>query len=194
MSNISPKADEIVHSARGLIITGGYNGFSYADISAQVGIRKASIHHHFPTKADLVRVVISRYREEARHGLAAVSAGIPDPVDQLGAYTGYWEACIRDDAAPFCVCAMLAAELSVLPPDVAVEVRGHFHDSSTWLAEVMEAGVAKGRMRLQRPAKQEGISFLATVHGAMLSARAYGDRAIFASIVEPLYDRLAVSH
>jgi TetR/AcrR family transcriptional repressor of nem operon len=194
MSNISPKADEIVHSARGLIISGGYNGFSYADISAQVGIRKASIHHHFPTKADLVRIVVARYREEARHGLAGVSAAIADPVDQLRAYTGYWEACIRDDAAPFCICAMLAAELPALPAEVAVEVRGHFQDSSTWLAGVMEAGVGKGRMRLPRPAKQEGISFLATVHGAMLSARAYGDKAIFATIVEPLFDRLVVSH
>ncbi len=147
MSNISTKADEIVQSARGLIIAGGYNSFSFADISAQVGICKASIHHHFPTKADLVRIVVARYRQEARQGLAGADANIADPVARLRAYTGFWEACIRDNSAPFCICAMLAAELPVLPADVAVEVRGHFRDLSGWLAAVMEKGAAEGRSR-----------------------------------------------
>ncbi|MDP2026901.1 TetR/AcrR family transcriptional regulator [Sulfuriferula sp.] len=31
----------------------GFNDFSYADIANEVGIRKASLHHHFPTKTDL---------------------------------------------------------------------------------------------------------------------------------------------
>ncbi|AVA23441.1 TetR/AcrR family transcriptional regulator [Rhizobium sp. LEGMi198b] len=194
MSNISTKADEIVQSARGLIIAGGYNSFSFADISAEVGIRKASIHHHFPTKADLVRTVVARYREEARQGLAGVDANIADPVARLRAYTGFWEACIRDNTAPFCICAMLAAELPVLPADVAAEVRGHFRDLSSWLAAVMEKGAAEGRLILPRPAAGEALSFMATVHGAMLSARAYGDPSVFATIVEPLFDRLATLH
>ena len=194
MSNISTKADEIVQSARGLIIAGGYNSFSFADISAEVGIRKASIHHHFPTKADLVRIVVARYRQEARQGLAGADANIADPVARLRAYTGFWEACIRDNSAPFCICAMLAAELPVLPADVAVEVRGHFRDLSGWLAAVMEKGAAEGRLVLPRPAAEEALSFMATVHGAMLSARAYGDPVVFATIVEPLFDRLSLRH
>ena len=194
MSNISTKADEIVQSARGLIIAGGYNSFSFADISAEVGIRKASIHHHFPTKADLVRIVVARYREEARQGLAKADADIADPVARLRAYTGFWEACIRDNTAPFCICAMLAAELPVLPADVAAEVRGHFRDLSGWLAAVMEKGAADRRLVMPRPATEEALSFMATVHGAMLSARAYGDPVVFATIVEPLFDRLATFH
>lgn len=60
---LSPKAVEIIAHARSLLEAGGYNGFSYADISARVHISKASIHHHFPSKAELVRVVVARYRE-----------------------------------------------------------------------------------------------------------------------------------
>ncbi|REM97679.1 TetR/AcrR family transcriptional regulator, partial [Mycobacterium tuberculosis] len=51
---LSPKAVEIVGHARSLLESGGYNGFSYADIAARVNISKASIHHHFPSKAELV--------------------------------------------------------------------------------------------------------------------------------------------
>lgn len=68
---LSPRATEIVEQTRLLLATGGYHGFSYADISERVRIGKASIHHHFPTKADLVLVVIKRHREQARTGLAA---------------------------------------------------------------------------------------------------------------------------
>ncbi|MDE1991275.1 MAG: TetR/AcrR family transcriptional regulator [Rhizobiaceae bacterium] len=194
MSNISNKADEIVRSARGLIVAGGYNSFSFADISAEVSIRKASIHHHFPTKADLVKTVVARYREEALHGLAMADANIADPLARLRAYTGFWEACIRDNNAPFCICAMLAAELPVLPGEVTIEVRGHFRDLSGWLATVLQKGVAEGRLVLSRPAAEEALSFMATVHGAMLSARAYGDPLVFTAIIEPLFDRIAIRH
>src|SRR3546814_4811414 len=69
-------------------------GFSYADISSVVGIRKASIHHHFPSKSDLVRTVVAQYREEAEAGIAELERNVPDPLEQLRAYIGYWEACI----------------------------------------------------------------------------------------------------
>lgn len=65
---LSPKAAEIVSHARTLLEAGGYNGFSYADIAVRVNISKASIHHHFPSKAELVQVVVALYRAEAREG------------------------------------------------------------------------------------------------------------------------------
>ena len=52
MAIATATSDDILGCARTLIIAGGYNGFSYADVAAVVGIRKASIHHHFPTKVD----------------------------------------------------------------------------------------------------------------------------------------------
>lgn len=169
--------------AQTLLGTGGYNGFSYADISESVGISKASIHHHFPSKADLVQTVVRRYREEGRKGLATLESQISDPLAQLQAYTGYWEACIRDGSSSFCVCAMLAAELPAIPGQVAEEVRGHFRDLAAWLASVLEKGAATGVFRLRAGPEPEAMALMATVHGAMLSARAYGDPAVFAAIV-----------
>ena len=79
---------------------------------------------------------------------------------------------------------MLAAEMMAIPPEVADEVRGHFQDVSTWLASVLKAGAAKKDFRLQTSAESEARALLATVHGAMLSARAYGDPKLFATIVQ----------
>ncbi|MBN9083382.1 MAG: TetR family transcriptional regulator [Rhizobiales bacterium 62-17] len=192
MSNLSTTSDDILRCARSLIIAGGYNGFSYADISQVVGIRKASIHHHFPSKAELVRTLVARYREEAEVGIAELERHHPEPVDQLRAYTGFWRDCIADGSVTFCVCALLASEIPALPPEIALEVRAYFRALSAWLTSVMERGAKQGTLALSGTARSEAESFMATVHGAMLSARAYGDPKIFDAVTHPLIERLAV--
>ena len=140
MTNLSSTADDILDCAQSLILAGGYNGFSYADIAEVVGIRKASIHHHFPSKVDLVRMLVLRYREAARAGFVALEASSADPRAQLSSYVGYWEKCLLDGSAPFCVCALLASELPVLPAEVAAEVRLHFETLQVWLTSAFERG------------------------------------------------------
>ena len=193
MSNPSTTADDILRCARSLIIAGGYNGFSYADISKVVGIRNASIHHHFPSKSDLVRKLVARYRDEAQAGIAALERNVSDPGELLRAYTSYWEACITDATAPFCVCALLAGQIPVLPEEVALEVRAHFRAVSAWLTSVLERGAKQGLLRLAGTAKGEAEIFIATIHGAMLSARAYGDPEMFGAVVRPVLERLGVN-
>ncbi|GAA4827561.1 TetR/AcrR family transcriptional regulator [Paenibacillus vulneris] len=190
MDNLSTTFDNILACARTLIVTGGYNGFSYADIADVVGIRKASIHHHFPSKVDLVRTLVARYRKEAEAGMANLELQVSDPLEQLRYYTGYWEACIADASAPFCVCALLASQLPVLPEEVALEVRAHFSYLSAWLTSVLERGVLQGQFQLMNTPRDEAETFMATVHGAMLSARAYGDPKIFGVVTETLMGRL----
>jgi TetR/AcrR family transcriptional repressor of nem operon len=187
---LSPRATENAACARALLVSGGYNSFSYADISEAVQISKASIHHHFPSKVELVRTVLMLYREEARAGLAALAQRIPDPLGQLEAYTGYWAACMGDATSSFCICAMLAAELPTIPREVADEVSGHFLDLTVWLSSLLAKGAAEGVFFLGASPEGEAMTFVATVHGAMLSARAYGDPDAFAAIVQPLIRRL----
>ena len=184
-------ADDILACARSLIVAGGYNGFSYADIAEVVGIRKPSIHHHFPSKLDLVKTLVVRYREAAEEGIANLERAVPGPLDRLRAYIGYWKTCIGDASAPFCVCALLANELPVLPEEIALEIRAYFRFLSGWLTAVLERAAALGVVALTDTPRVEAEAFMATVHGAMLSARAYGDTAIFGTIMDPQLARLS---
>jgi TetR/AcrR family transcriptional repressor of nem operon len=186
----SATSDNILRCAQSLIIAGGYNGFSYTDISKVIGIRNASIHHHFPSKVDLVRTLVARYRMEAQAGIAELERQVSDPIGLLRAYTGFWEGCIAEPTSSFCVCALLASEIPVLPEEVALEVRAHFRALSSWLASIFERGVAQRSLRLAGSAKDEAEAFLAAMHGAMLSARAYGDAKVFGAIVRSLLARL----
>lgn len=192
-ADLSPRATEIADQTTLLLAAGGYHGFSYADISERVKIGKASIHHHFPSKAELVQTVVARYRAQARDGMAALDRHHHDPVEQLKAYTGYWSKCIREGTSPICICAMLAAELPAIPPEVADEVRAHFQDLSAWLVSVLKKGSANGQFRLQGTPANEAKAFMAIVHGAMLSARAFGNPKTFDSITQGAISQLTVA-
>jgi TetR/AcrR family transcriptional repressor of nem operon len=196
MSNLSNTSDEILASARNLIMSGGYNGFSYADISEVVGIRKASIHHHFPSKIDLVRELVKRYREDGQASVVTLEQNVPDALDILKVYADHWAKCIADASRPYCVCALLASELPSLPPEVATEVTNFFRFISSWLTTVMERGSKIGALNLTSEPHVEAEAFLATVYGAMLSARAYGKPEVFSTILAPALNRLTptVSH
>ena len=184
---------KLIDSARYLIQTRGYNGFSYADVAEEVQVRKASIHHHFPAKSDLAKAVVEQSRAVIEVQTRTLDGGAFDPDEQLRMYTGYWEKCIADASAPFCVAGMLASELPTLPADLAQEVRAHFRDLSNWLEVVMTRGAQLGRFQLQGSARQEAEAFMATVYGAMLAARAYGDAKVFSDIVASGLKRLAPS-
>ncbi|MET0936683.1 MAG: TetR/AcrR family transcriptional regulator [Luteibacter sp.] len=174
---------KLIDSARHLIQTRGYNGFSYADVAEEVQVRKASIHHHFPAKADLARAVVQQSRAIIVEQTRTLAAGAFNPEEQLRMYTGYWEKCIADASAPFCVAGMLASELPTLPDDLAKDVSAHFRDLSNWLEIVLTRGAQMGLFDLQGSARQEAESFMAMVYGAMLAARAYGDPKVFTEIV-----------
>ena len=188
-TELSPKATEIIEHARSLLEAGGYNSFSYADISARVHISKASIHHHFPSKAELVRVVVTRYREEARQGMIMLDQ-LADPLAKLNAYVGYWSKCIDEGTSSFCICAMLAVELQLIPDEIASVIHGHFQDLVDWLASVFTEGEAIGQFRLQNTPAIEAKAFMATVHGAMLAARGFGDPKTFQTLVQLSIDKL----
>ena len=192
--DLSPKANEIVAHARQLLEAGGYNGFSYADISTRVGISKASIHHHFPSKAELVRTVVELYRAEAREGLAMLDRQLNDPLKELNAYVDYWSSCIGGGTSSFCICAMLAAESPLIPSEISEQVRGHFEDLSGWLESTLEKGIALGQFRLQGAPADEAKAFMASVHGAMLAARGFGDARTFEALARLSVARLIPAH
>ena len=183
-------SERILDVAQSLVVAGGYNGFSYSDISAAIGIKKASIHHHFPTKAELVSALVDRYRQQTEVGLKFLQEQSSSPAKQLQSYLDYWQTCLRDASLPFCVCAMLAGEMQMLPEEVAVRVRGHFQSLAGWLTAVLKAGLELDVFRSANRPEEEAQILMASVHGAMLSARALNDPGLFGAIVKPQMARL----
>jgi TetR/AcrR family transcriptional repressor of nem operon len=105
---------------------------------------------------------------------------------------GYWQSCIGDATRGYCVCALLATQIPVLPHEAVVEVLTHFRTLSALPTSVLERGSKQGTFMPYGNARSEAEAFMATVYGAMLSARACGDPEMFGVITLPLIDRLVI--
>ncbi|RAK52211.1 TetR/AcrR family transcriptional regulator [Phenylobacterium deserti] len=183
-------ADKLIGEAGRLIVNAGYNGFSYAHLAERLGIRKASIHHHFPSKVDLVVAVVEQQRTVIRQQIAALENDEPDAMAQLLAYVDYWKRCIEDQSEPFCLAGVLAVELPALPEDVGVAVRGHFNDLGEWLKRVMALGVRQGAIQLELEPETSAQFFQTAIYGAMVMARAYDDPGKFNFVVDAFLARM----
>src|ERR1700730_11252261 len=60
-SVVSETAERLIDLAEAHICNAGYGRFSLRDLAAEIGIKSASVHHHFPTKATMVAAVARRY-------------------------------------------------------------------------------------------------------------------------------------
>lgn len=176
--------------ARKLLAERGFSAFSYADIADAIHIRKASIHHHFPTKTALVVAVLERHRLRMQEAHAGLDAHVSSPVDRLKQYVDYWEVCIRSMTEPFCIAALLGAELPSLPAVVQAEVGKHFTYLRQWIAKTLKAGVKQESIKLQGTADVEAEMLMAAVHGAMISARVNNSSIIFKQITANAIQRL----
>ena len=171
-------AGRILDAAQRLVQSRGFNGFSYADIAAEIGIKKASLHYHFETKDELGRALLARYLERFRGALAAVDQASTDPRERLRRYAGLYLGVLRDEER-MCLCGMLAADVQTLARPVREGVRRFFEMNEAWLTKVLEAGRKSGVLSFKGSASAEAVVFLSTLEGAMLVARSIGGPARF---------------
>ena len=179
--------DQIVEAATAVVQMGGYNSFSYADIADAVGIRKASIHHHFPAKSDLGQEVARRYRQRFAEALNDIELKTDDAVLRLERYADLYARSISQHGR-MCLCGMLAAEYATLPAGVQEEVRGFFDEQREWLAHTL-----RGERRPHTESRRLADAFLAGLEGALLVSRTDGSTARFRSIARVLIDGLIQS-
>jgi TetR/AcrR family transcriptional repressor of nem operon len=184
-------SQRILDVAVQLAQTRGFNGFSYADIAEKLVVTKASLHYHFPSKADLGRSLIERYRAAFGDALARIDRQAPAARERLRRYVGLYDTVLRDDR--MCLCGMLAAEYATLPEAMQDELRRFFDENEVWLGRVLEEGRKAGELAFRGPAKQRARVMLGALEGAMLVARTYRDDRRFASaakqVLADLIDR-----
>jgi TetR/AcrR family transcriptional repressor of nem operon len=184
-------AERILDAANTLLIDRGYSAFSYADIADTVKISKASIHHHFPTKAGLVVAVLTRHRARIAEGMKALDDQIANPLIRIKNYFKFWEGCIEGRTRSFCIGALLGAEMPSLPEEVQAEVRSHFAVLTEWFERTLKAGTKARTIQLQGTVAAEAQMLIAVLHGAMLSARAMSNCDVFKMLSQAELNRIS---
>lgn len=180
--------DLLLKEAEALMRTRGYAAFSYADLSERVGIRKASIHHHFPSKEALGQALIDSYLENFDAALAAVLAEETSAEARLSRYAGFFVASMADGMMP--LCGALSAEAFVLPNSLQSRVHRFFDMHLEWLEKVVGDGIEAGELRAGTAPRRIATLILSTMEGASLVAWAVKDGAVIEPAFRDLYERL----
>lgn len=170
-------ASRILDIAERLVQTRGFNSFSYADIAAELGITKASLHYHYPGKSELGHALITRYAERFSQALDDIDRDLPDARTKLEAYADLYAGVLRGER--MCMCGVLAAEFQTLPDEMRAEVIRFFDENQAWLANALKQGKADRSLTYRGRAEDVAQGILSTLEGAMLVARPYGDLARF---------------
>jgi TetR/AcrR family transcriptional repressor of nem operon len=174
--------------AERLVQVRGFNGFSYADIATELHITKASLHYHFPGKAELGEALIARYSARFADALERIDHETTAARAKLDAYVSIYSGVLR--ANRMCLCGILAAEYETLPKSMRDAVTRFFEDNEAWLTNVIAQGQADGSLSVRGTASDASQMILNGLEGAMLLARTHGGLTRFQSSARQLLDTL----
>ncbi len=160
----------------------GYNGFSYAHIAAELEVKNAAIHYHFPSKEELGCAVIKRYRD--RFQLWINNARVKDlaPEKKLDWFFGIYTN-MRADNGKICLVGSLEAEFNSIPAALQEETKAMNRELLVWLEATLAEGKEAGVFHFNGDAVGKAAVILSSVQGALQMARALGPRK-FTAVVE----------
>ena len=179
---------KILDLAENLLRDLGFNGFSYADIASTLGITKASLHYHFPTKAALGHRLIERYEQRFLEALEAIDRGGADAREKLRRYAAIYTDVLRSNR--MCLCGMLASDYATLAKPIKDGVKHFFDRNEQWLVAVLEDGRASGTLRFAGSPDVVARGIVGALEGAMMLARSYGEVVRFEAVADRLIAEL----
>jgi TetR/AcrR family transcriptional repressor of nem operon len=166
--------EQIMELGRSTVQAHGYGGLSFRELAKAIGIKSASIHYHFPAKADLGAALVREYCASAKAELAAIWDGAPDAPARLKRYAAIFRRAL-EDGNRMCLAGFLAAEHLDLPEAVQREVEAFIELNVAWIARVLGGkGGSEARAR----------AIYAAIAGAQLVAHGKGDARIYDEIVK----------
>ncbi|WP_287438787.1 TetR/AcrR family transcriptional regulator [Reinekea sp.] len=172
--------EQLQDRAEYYIRRGGYNSFSFRDLANDLGMKSASVHYHFPTKADLGASVARRYTERF---IGSLKQGITDS-STAGDYVELLILVFHREMTQtrqLCLFAILSAEKQLLSEAIQEAITTFYQLVLNWLIE------AFARDMPADSAEQRAIQVFATLQGALLGAHALKNRKYFYIAVETLY-------
>lgn len=175
---------KILDVAEGLVQRVGLNAMSYQHISDAVGVRKASIHHHFPKKENLVEALLLRCHVSYGDNYQAIVEGAwsaPDKLQQLAA--------VFADGLQhrqLCLVGTISADLNTLSENSRRVLEVTIQQTVDIFVVVFKQGQQEGSLSFTSPVEETAYAFFSFLLGAQISARACGGEPSFRSATEAI--------
>ena len=164
---------KIIDAAENMIRAGGYNGFSFGKIAAEIGVKSSSVHYYFPTKEDLALEVAIRYKENFIAALGDPKPKGSTPAEIIKRYSNLFQTAF-DTSGKVCLCGMLSTEVQLLPEKVRAAVIDFVDANVNWLQQALGLD-EKGETM---PRSKEAAQWIyCSLQGAMSAAALTNDRS-----------------
>lgn len=173
MSDLDTRT-RILDEAQALVQRLGANGMSYKHVSDAVGIRKASIHHHFPTKSELLSDLLERYTNAFLEAVDQEFARDVTDAEKLRRYLKLFERPYQDGPDRSCLCAVLATEIESLEEGPKHTLHQFFAENHKRLSRLLGSGRRSGEFVFAGTPASLAHTIFALVEGALLISRAEG--------------------
>ncbi len=173
MTRINDTREQIMDRAAHLLMSRGFNGFSYRDISSHLGVKNAAIHYHFPAKKDLALALIDEYRKILRKGTSEFMAYGGSALQQL---EGFFAFTTKQCHLGRCICPFgaFSVDYSELPEDLREATRSFMDETIKWLTTVMEVGRSSEEFSFVGDPRARALMVLTSLQGARQLARIHG--------------------
>ncbi len=171
--------EKILTAGRLVAQAHGYNGLNFRDLAEMVGIRAASIYHHFPSKALLAEAIAKRYWEDFATALDALLARSSAPLIALRRYPDLFRLSLENENR-MCLSSFMAAEYDDLAEEVRTEVQSFADVNVTWLSKVLSAANVVSGKQVEPRAR----AIYAAVAGAQLLARSRSDISLYDAVIK----------
>ncbi|SAL75972.1 TetR/AcrR family transcriptional regulator [Caballeronia telluris] len=167
----NPVRDQLLEHARTLLMTRGYNGFSYRDLSTLVGVKTSSIHYYFPSKEDLAFEAVNAYSADVMSSIYAIDSSAPadKKLDRYAKVIGR----MLGDGDQICLCAMLAADIAALPDKVRQAIQAFYKANENWLAKVLAEGEMQETLQANGQPEAAARALYAAFQGSLLTSRLF---------------------
>ncbi len=162
------KEKAILKITQEMIRRGGYNGFSFRNIAAAVGIKSSSVHYHYPTKEDLAVAAAQNYTNEFIDNLGEPADIVAQGGNPIESYVDAFRNVVLNKSG-MCLCGVLAAEADNLPERVVAELNVFFEKNVEWLKNAYTAIGNTNNI------EAKAVQTLSSLQGALVVANAGGN-------------------
>ncbi len=177
--------NEILILARDLLQSRGFSAFSYKDIADGLGIRKASIHYHFPTKDDLGIALLDTYREHVLEWANSERVVEASPEKKLEYLFEVYRK-IVDTGKMICPSGMFSSEWNNLSEGLKGKLKELMGEHRRWLVKVIRDGRENGDFSTEGDPVDLARLVYAGIQGAVQISRVQGDPSMYDAVARQL--------
>jgi TetR/AcrR family transcriptional regulator, transcriptional repressor for nem operon len=172
MSNTDTKT-ALLDCAQDLIQRVGVNAMSYKHLSDEIGIRKASIHYHFPKKEDLIVALLCKCRDEYDAMYNQIVASDNDAKRKLYMISELFEQSLRN--GKICIVGMLSVEFESLGETVWQTLQTSIKNSSKIYEKIFVQAVGEDAVASDINTYDAAYGYFSFLLGTQVLSRCMND-------------------